>query len=180
MAFRQPGGKDAPPLIGVEAEQAQFVGDRRLCFSEPLCDLQLGDAPFVHQSVDRLGLLEGVEIRSLHVLDQAEHGGAAVVGMHFNAGHAAQPRQPRGAKPPFSGDEIPAAVRPLANRKRLEQTVAADALAQAHQRLFVEHRPRLIGAGMDQAQGEHDELSCFLLSSQIQKHRLQLVLFGQV
>ena len=52
-----------------QGQQTQGVGDGRAGFAHPICHLFLGEAVLLHQGLEAPGLLGGVQILPLEVLD---------------------------------------------------------------------------------------------------------------
>ena len=120
----------------------------RAAAADAVGQLVVGGAELLQQLLVGGRLLEGVELRTVDVLQQriAQH--RVVVGRADDGRDGLQPRQPGRAQPPLAHDQLVAAV-VGADHDRLQHPELANAVRQLGQRVLVEDRAGLAGVGPD-------------------------------
>ena len=102
------GGFDQGEDIGGELEQAQEVGDRGAVLAGALRHLLLGEAEFAGEALVGAGLLDGVEILALEVLDDGDLHGLLVGDLADDGGDGGFAGALGGEPAALSGDELEA------------------------------------------------------------------------
>ena len=142
LAFRQ----QALRLLA-QLQQAQQVGDRRTRTPHSLSDGFMGHAKLVQQTRQSPGLLQGIEVFPLHVLDQRDAHRGLVVQFPHHCRDLVQTRQLGRAPAALAGDDlelVPGAQGP--GHDRLQHALSFDGVRQLLQGGRGEVRPRLPGS----------------------------------
>ena len=139
--------------VGRQAQQPQLVGNSGLGFPQPFRRLLLRKAVGRDQPRDGRSLFQVVQIAALEVFDQREQRALLLARAREQARHLAQPRELCRAQPSLPRDELIALVR-AADSQRLEDAIAADAVAQRAQRGLVKLDARLVGVGAQRIDGQ--------------------------
>jgi hypothetical protein len=135
--------------LGRQLQQAQQVAHRRARAAHRLGGGGVGEVELVDQPLQRLRLLQRVEVLALDVLDQRHRHHGAVVDHPHHHRHLGQARALAGAPAALAGDDLvgaPAlAVRAalLAHHDRLDHALRADRGGQLLQLGVVHGPPRL-------------------------------------
>jgi hypothetical protein len=122
---------------------------------DPLRDLVVSEAELLGEPFEAAGFFDGIEVRALKVLDQAQHELRIAAGvMAHNSGYRLEAGKPCRTPSPLAGDELVAVDRPE-NEERLQHAVLPDRLCEFTQRLGVETRADLLMRGPDLIDRDH-------------------------
>ena len=159
-------------LLG-QGQQAQGVGDGGAGFAHALGHLLLGQAVLLHQHPVAPGLLGGVQVLPLEVLNQGQLHHLAVVGLDDDGGHLVQAGQLGGAPAPLPGNNLIVAAGQAAHRQRLENAVEADGLGQVLQGSGVKALPGLVQAGLHLGDGQGHPAALLGLDARVAQQGVQ-------
>ena len=146
VTARQHLPRDECLHLGIEVKKADRIRDRGAVFADALGDLLLLQAEFLGQSRVGLGLLEGIEILALEVLDEGHLEHVAVRGIAHDHRHLRQLQLGRGPPAALPGDEFILPVHEP-HDERLDHPMFADRIDQLGEVLLVETLARLQGRG---------------------------------
>ena len=96
--------------LGWQLDESQRVGHCGAVFADLGGDFLLREVELVHQLRIALGLLDGVEIFTLEILDKRQLKRRPVVHVSDDDRHRCQSGHLRGAPAPFTGDQLVAAL----------------------------------------------------------------------
>ena len=136
-----------------EVQKPHGVGHGAAGLAHPPGRLLLGHAVVGNQGPEALGLLHGVQVLPLEVLDHSQLHGLLVVRLDHHSGDLRQLRHPGGPPPPLSGDDLIVAGGELPHRQGLDDPVLPDGVRQLLQLLLIEALPGLGPAALDLGQG---------------------------
>ena len=139
-----------------EVEQPEAVGDSRSTPAHPDSHLMLGEAELIHQPMEGGGLLQGVQVIAMEVLDDRLFQGVAVLGLPHHRGHHGQTCSSGSPPTPFTGHELitPAS---LPEQEGLEYPHLLDGSSQLSHALVVEHPTGLVAVRLDVGHRHHLE-----------------------
>ena len=122
-----------------QPQQAQSVGEMAAALADDLCHLLLGVAEPFDQFAVAGRLLDRVEVRALHVLDEGELGSLLVAEIAHDDRHRVQAGLLGRPPAALAGDDLEAAALGVgAGDDRLQQTLLADRLGELGQLDVVE------------------------------------------
>ena len=139
-----------------ERQQPQGIGDGGAGLAHALGHLLLGEAVLLHEGLVAPGLLGGVQVLPLEVLNEADLHDLPVVGLNDDRRNLIQARllgRPPAALP---GDDLVVARGQAAHRHRLDHAVDADGVRQIGQGLRIKALPGLIQSRLHLGDGEGD------------------------
>ena len=131
------------------------VGHGGAGLAHPLGCLLLRHAVLLHQNLVALGLLDGIQILPLEVLNHGQLHGLAVIGFDDHGGHLRQSGHTGGTPAPLTGDDLIVPGLQLPHRQRLDDAVLTNGISQIGQRVGVEQLAGLRGTGFHLADGQH-------------------------
>ena len=137
----------------MEVEQPQRVGDGRAGLANPLGDHLLGEAELVDELAVGGGLVDGIQVSALDVLDQGHLELVAIRELADERGDPLKPGEPRCPHAPLAGDQL-VAVQGLGDEDGLEDAVLPDARGELREVRVVHVPPRLVGI-RDHARERH-------------------------
>ena len=142
---------------GRQLQQPEGVGHRGPALAHPGRHLLVGQAELVDELLVGGGLLQGVEVDAVEVLDQRLLQAGHIVGHLDEDGDGLEPGPAGGPPAPLPRDELVAVllVLELPDQHRLEQADLADGGGQRPHGLLVEMAPGLVGVGPD-VRDRHD------------------------
>ena len=143
-------------LVG-QLEQADQVGDRRAVDAQAAGQLFLGAAVTRQVVAEGRGLVDGVEVLALEVLDHRQLEDPLVVEVEHPGGDLVELGLDAGAEPALAGDEL-VAQPDGADEDRLEHPVLAERVGQRRDLGGVELAAGLERVGVDLIDGEVDQL----------------------
>ena len=126
----------------VEGEETDAVRDAGARLAETFRDGFLGEAKVTHQRGEAQGFVDGIEVGTLQVLDEREHGAGSVAGLEDARGNGLLADQLEGAETAFAGDEF-VAVLHLPDDDRLHQAFGANGVRKFLHLSVVEITARL-------------------------------------
>ena len=118
--------------------------------------LLLSEAVFLHQSAVAPGLLGGIQVLPLEILDESQLHHLAVVRLDDDGGHLPEPGGLGRPPPPLPGDNLVVAGGQPAHRQGLNDSVDPDGLGQVGQSLLVKALPGLVQSGLHLGNGQRD------------------------
>ena len=92
--------------LGLQREQADAVRDGRARLAQAVGDGFLREAEVTHERGEAEGLVDGIEVGALEVLDEGEHGARSVGGLEDAGGDGRLAEQLERAEAPLAGDEL--------------------------------------------------------------------------
>ena len=156
-----PGGQRAPhdlaPHGGGQLQQADGVGDVAARLADGRRQPFLSHGELTQQALQPLGLLDGVEVAPLQVLDQSRGHGVAI-GEHPDMDrHLVQIGEAGRAPAAFASDDLVAIrlVRMRAGQDRLQDAARADGGCELLQRVRVHHASGLERTGLEPIDRQH-------------------------
>ena len=152
------------PLVGVQLQEPQLVGEGGLRHAQTFGSLGLGAVPQHHHILHALCLFKGVQVGSLDVFQQAQRRGLLVAVVAEDGRDGGHLCQPAGTEPPLPCHQLIAAIRQLPHRDRLQQTVLPDALRQCRKLLLAEFPPCLKWRRPDLVDGQEIDLARLLFA----------------
>ena len=133
---------------GLQLQQPQGVGDGAAGFADALGGLLLGHVVLLGQGLIPHGLLHGIQVLPLEVLDHGQLGGLPVVGLDDRHRHLLQACQPGSTPAAFAGNDLIVPGGQLPHGQRLDDAVFPDGIRQLGQRLLVKVLPGLGGIAL--------------------------------
>ena len=124
--------------------------------AHPLGHLLLGQAVLLHEHLVAPGLLGGVQVLPLEVLDQAQLHHLPVVRLDDDGGHLRQAGGLGRPPPALAGDDLIVPRGQPPDRQGLDDPVGADGLGELGQGLLVEPLPGLIEPRLHLGDGQGD------------------------
>ena len=137
--------------VVVEGEEADAVGDRRAGLAEALGDGVLREVEVAHERGEAEGFIDRIEVGSLEVLDEREHGAGSVAGLEDAGGDGLLADQLEGAEAALTGDEFVALLH-LTDDDRLHEAFRTDRVGEFLDLGVVEIAARLAGIRDDRGQ----------------------------
>ena len=160
MSEAELGGFDQGEDLGGELEQAQEVGDRGAVLAGALRHLLLGEAEFAGEALVGAGLLDGIEILALEVLDDGDLHGLLVGDLADDGGDGGFAGALGGEPAALSGDELEASA-DGADGDGLDDAGDLDGFGEFVEGGFVEVGSGLVGIAVDELDGEvADGIAC--------------------
>ena len=139
-----------------KSQQTQGIGNGRAGFSHPLRYLLLGEAVFLHQSLEAPGLLGGVQVLPLEVLDQTQLHDLSVIRLNDDSGDLIQTGLLGGPPAALPGDDLVVAGGQTADGEGLDDAVEADRVGQIGEGLRLKALAGLVQAWPHLGDGEGD------------------------
>jgi hypothetical protein len=145
-------GESAIANVGLEVrgepEQSQRIGDGGPAFPDFGRGFVLLQFELFDQLGEAVGLLDGVEVFALEILDEREFQYFAIVGFTDNDGNFREAGDPRSAPASFAGDQfVGVALGP--DDEGLDNALFLDGVGQFPQGFLIEFLARLKRAGAD-------------------------------
>ena len=141
-----------------EFEKADQVGDRRPIKTETARQLFLGDTVAGQVFAERGGLIDGIQVFALKVLDHRDLEDALIVEYENPSRQFMQLSFDTCPQPPFTGDEL-IAIADRPDQNRLEHAVLAQRIGQRRDFLGIELPARLIGVSVNLIDGDLDQVA---------------------
>ena len=138
-------------------EQADQVRDGRTIEAEPAGELFLGPAVTREILAERHGLVDGVEVLALEILDHRQLEDALVVQVHHPCGDLVELGLDAGAEPTLAGDEL-VTLADGPHQDRLEHAVLAERVGEGGDLGGGEMTAGLIRVGVDLIDGDVEQL----------------------
>ena len=165
MSEAELGGFDQGEDLGGELEQAQEVGDRGAVLAGALRHLLLGEAEFAGEALVGAGLLDGIEVLALEVLDDGDLHGLLVGDLADDGGDGGFAGALGGEPAALSGDELEAFA-DGADGDGLDDAGDLDGFGELVEGGFVEVGAGLVGIAVDELDGNvADGVACGQLGS---------------
>ena len=142
-----------------QAEQPQFVGQRRLAQAQAAGSLSLGAAPKADHFPQAPGGVKGVQLAALDVLQKAQGGALAVRPVGQDGGHLIQLGQLAGPQPPLAGDQLVFAQPHPPHADGLQQPVLQNAHRQGRNLGLIKGGARLPGGRFDGVHRQQQHLA---------------------
>ena len=137
-----------------QVQEAQGVGHRRAGAAHRIRHFLVGESELLQQTLEPHGLLNGVEILALDVLDQGHRHGGLVTDLPHHCGDGGK-AGPLGTAPAaLAGDDLVAVDPEPPHQQRLDDALGADRVRQFLQRLLVHVPPGLIAAALEEFDGK--------------------------
>src|SRR5260370_26305795 len=136
-------------------EQPERLGHGPAVLPDSLRDLTVREVELFGEALETAGFFDGVEVRALEVLDEAQDklGVIAGVAAHYR-GHGTDARKPCRTPSPLACDQLVAVSAP-AHQEWLQHAVLADRFRELPQRFGVKARPHLLMRGPDLVDRAH-------------------------
>jgi hypothetical protein len=132
-----------------ELKQAKRVGDGRAALAHPTSKLLMSKTEVLDELLIRGGLLKGIEVLAVQILDQSLLNAQDVADGSHQGRNRLQTGSPGGSPPAFTCDQLVAVVSQGTDKNRLEDTQLADGRSERSHWLLVELRPRLVWVRSD-------------------------------
>ena len=132
-----------------QLKKARSVCDGGAPFAHLLGDFGLREVECVLKRLVGLSLLYWIQVLALEVLRHRHHGGRLVVGVANHDLDLLPAGELRGAKPALACNQLPLALRILAHRGRLHETVVPEGLRKLTQLLLRKVAARLVWRALD-------------------------------
>ena len=143
-----------------QPQQAQSVGEMAAALADGVRHLLLGVAEPLDQLAVAGRLLDGIEIRALHVLDQGELGGFRVAELAHDHRHGVQAGLLGCPPAALAGDDLEAAAGAIGpGDDRLQQTLLADRIGQVDELEVIERLARVMAARVQLVEGQQPLLA---------------------
>jgi hypothetical protein len=131
--FGMADGESAVADVGLEfrweSKKAEGIGDDDAAFADTDGGVFLGKFELVDELSVALGLLDGIEVFALEILDQGEFEGGAIIGLTDHHGDFGEAEELSGAPAAFAGDEFVTAGRGT-HDKGLDDAAFADGIGE--------------------------------------------------
>ena len=139
-----------------EFQEADGVGNRGPIFSGAFGDLFLGELKFVNKTLKCVGLFDRVEIFALKILDEGHFEGQLFGHVAKNDRNVVKIGTLGGAPAAFASNQL-VAIRDLTYDKRLNDSARLYGARKFVESLLAEAGARLVGARVDQVNGNVQE-----------------------
>ena len=137
--------------VVVEGEETDTVRDGRARLAEALGDGVLREVEVAHERGEAEGFVDRIEVRTLEVLDEREHGAGSIAGVDDAGGDGLLADELERAEATLAGDEL-VAVLHLADDDRLHEAFGADRVGEFLHLGVIEIAARLAGIRDDRGQ----------------------------
>ena len=139
-------------LVG-QLQKTEHIGHRRTALARLRGHFLLLETEFFDQSLVCKGFFNGIEIFSLHVLDQSHLCDLEIVTRHDDGGDLVQARQPGGSPAALACDDLVifSETVHLADHDGLDHAVLTDRICQELQGIFIKALAGLIPTGRNAA-----------------------------
>ncbi len=139
---QRPAGHQVLHVLG-QCQQPEAVADRGPRLAQLRRQGVVGQAEVIQQLAVRHGLLDGVEVGAVDVLDERLGEQLGVLGVAHHDGDLGQPSEACRAEAPFAGDDLVAPGGVGARNDRLQHADLAQAVGQLAEERVVEAVTRL-------------------------------------
>ena len=132
----------------IQLQQPEGIGDDRPAFGNTPGNLLLGQAEFLHQPLIGPGLLHGIQVLSLQVLNQGKLHDLLIIIFPDYDRHFLQSGLHAGPPSALARDDLIISF-PFLDHDRLDQSVLADRICQFLQGILVKGLSGLAAIGLD-------------------------------
>ncbi len=142
---------------GREIENPEKTGDGGAVFSDGIGHLLLGQTEVIDKGAVARCFFDGVEVRSLQILDHGQREQHTIVDVFDDCGHFGPAQAGDGAKATLAGDQLEA-IASFAHRDGLKEAGCADGRLQFAELALIEFMSGLKLVGPDQRDLDPPEL----------------------